>query len=431
MKTVKMKYGQGTLEVSVPEAGLLGVIEKNVATAPVPEEQVIQEALDHPIASPRIEDLVHPGQTAAIVVSDVTRAWQRLPVYLPLLLQRLNDAGIPDKNIRLICALGYHRGLTREEHVRIIGEPLARRFEILDHDCQNREQLKFLGTTKRGTPVWMNKTAMEADHLILTGACTYHPFVGFSGGKKSLLPGIAGFETIQANHHWVLGDTAGGGQRHEARNGNTAGNPVHEDMMDAGAIVHPSFLVNVIMGPTGKIAHAVAGAWDKAHEQACAMIPDLYGVPIPELSDLTIASQGGFPKDIEFYQTGKAFYHALDSVKPGGTLIVLSECREGLGPLDANEMFTCYDGVADREGRVRQEFSVPGYVSCYMCTAAENYDIIAVTSLDPALLKRTRIRAVKTVEEAQALVAREKGPNLRTWLMPLGSTVLPILTPKA
>ena len=427
MKTVKMKYGQGALEVSVREENLLGVIEKSVPDLPLTEEQVVEQALDGPIGTPRLEQLVKSGQTVAIVVSDMTRAWQRLPVYLPLLLKRLNDAGVPDAKIRLICALGYHRGLTREEHVRIIGEPLAQRFQILDHDCQAPDACKHLGETSRGTPVWMNKVAMEADHLVVTGACTYHPFVGFSGGRKSLLPGIAGFETIQANHRWVLSDTVGGGQRKEARNGNVAGNPAHEDMMEAAALVRPSFLFNVVIGPNGKIRHAVAGAWDKAHQKACALVPDLYGVPIPELGDLTIASQGGFPKDIEFYQTGKAFYHALDSVKPGGTLIVLSECREGLGPLDAKEMFTCFDGVADREQRVRKEFSVPGYVSCYMCTEAEKYDIIVVTSLDPALLARTKIRAVKTVEDAQALVEREKGPNLRTWLMPLGSTVLPIL----
>jgi nickel-dependent lactate racemase len=310
--------------------------------------------------------------------------------------------------------------------VRIIGEALAKRFAIRDHDCENREALKFLGTTKRGTPVWINKAAMEADHLVLTGACTYHPFVGWSGGKKSLLPGIAGFETIQANHRWVLGDKVGGGQRPEARNGNFENNPVHEDMMEVGAMVKPSFLINVVMGYSGKIAHVVAGAWDRAHAQACRIVADLYGVPIPELGDLTIASQGGFPKDIEFYQTGKTFYHALDSVKPGGTLIAVSECREGLGPPEAARMFTGFETTAEREQDVRRVFSVPSYVSCYMCTAAEKYDIIVVTSLDPALLAKTRIRAVKTIGEAQELVARERGRNLRTWLMPLGSTVLPI-----
>ena len=426
MKTVKMKYGQGYVDVSVREENLLGVIEKSVPDVAESEEDVIEKALARPIGSPRIEQIVKPGQTVAIVVSDVTRAWQRMSVYLPVLVKHLNDAGIADKDIRLVCALGYHRPLSHAEHVRILGEPMAKRFQLIDHDCENRDGLKFFGTTTRGTPVWMNKTAASADHLILTGACTYHPFVGWSGGKKSLLPGIAGFETIQANHRWVLGDEIGGGQRREARNGNSGDNPVHLDMMEAAAMVRPSFLFNVVIGYNGKINYAFAGAWDKAHEEACGVVVRLYGIPIPERSDLTIASQGGFPKDIEFYQTGKAFYHAADSLKPGGMLIALSECREGLGPEDAREIFTGFDSTAEREAKVRKLFSVPGYVSYYMCAAAEKFDVIVVTSMDPALLAKTKIRAVKTVAEAQDLVAREKGPNLKTWLMPLGSTVLPI-----
>ena len=151
MKTVKMKYGQGALEVSVREENLLGVIEKSVPDLPLTEEQVGEQALDGPIGTPRLEQLVKSGQTVAIVVSDMTRAWQRLPVYLPLLLKRLNDAGVPDAKIRLICALGYHRGLTREEHVRIIGEALAQRFKIRDPDCQDPDACKHLGKTTRRT----------------------------------------------------------------------------------------------------------------------------------------------------------------------------------------------------------------------------------------------------------------------------------------
>jgi nickel-dependent lactate racemase len=297
---------------------------------------------------------------------------------------------------------------------------------MVDHDCQDEANLRSLGVTSRGTPVQINRLAMECDHMLLTGCCTYHPFVGWAGGKKSLVPGIAGFDTIQHNHRLVMGEELGKGQRPEVRNGNFKDNPVHEDMLEAAAMVEPSFMFNVVMGYNGKIAHAVAGHYIKAHDRACDIVADLYGVGISELADLTIASQGGYPKDIEFYQTGKAIYHGVDSLKPGGTLVVLSECSEGLGPEHACLVFEELENMEQREKEVRSLFSVPKYVSCYICEAAEKFDVIAVTSLDPQALSKTNIRAVGTVEEALELVYSEKGRGLRTYLMPLGSTVLPI-----
>jgi nickel-dependent lactate racemase len=371
--------------------------------------------------------MVKPGQTVAIVVSDVTRAWQRMSFYLPYILKELNESGIKDTDIRFICALGYHRPQTREEHEKILGPELAKRFSLIDHDSEDKSKLVFLGTTKRETPVYINKMAMEADHLIITGCCTYHPFVGWGGGKKSIIPGIAGFETIQHNHFMTLSDEIGGGQRPEVWNGKFKGNPVHEDMMDVAAFVKPSFMFNVVMGYNGKISYVVAGDYKEAHEKACRIVEELYGVPIRELADLTISSQGGFPKDIEFYQTGKAVYHTQDSLKPGGTMIVLSECREGLGPEHAKLIFQGHETTIEREKEVRSLFSVPKYVSYFMCAAADKYDIIVVSGMDPGLLKKTRIRVVKTVEEALDLVYQEKGKKLRTYLMPLGSSVLPIL----
>jgi len=426
MKSVMMKYGSGKVEISVPEEDLIGVIEKDVPPAHGTEEDLIREALAHPIGTPGLADIVRPGQTVAIVVSDITRLWHRPYVFLPLLVDALNQAGIPDADIRFVGAVGLHRKQSADEHARILGPALATRFAMEDHDSRDDSGLVFLGTTTRGTPVRVNKTAMSCDHVILTGRCTYHPFFGWGGGKKSVLPGIAGFETVQANHRMVMADEVGAGQFPEARNGNIKGNRVYDDAVEAAAMVRPSFLLNVVMGYDGRIARAVAGHWLDAHEAGCRMVEELYGVPIHELSDLTIVSQGGFPKDIEFYQTGKAFYGGQDSVKPGGTLLVLSECREGLGPEEARRIFLDLDTTEAREKDVRALFSVPRYVCWYMCAAAEKYDIIVVSSIDPALLAKTRIRVVKTVEEGLALIRAERGEHLRTWLMPLGSSVLPI-----
>ncbi len=427
MTTVKMKYGKGYVDVTVPEKNLLGIIEKDVPASAKTEEEVILEGLANPIGRPRISEMVKPGQTVAIVVSDITRLWQRMYFYLPYIVKELNDSGIKDEDIKFIIATGFHRPMTDEENAKILGEELFKRFKVESHECQDKDNLTHLGTTKVGTPVYINKTAMDCDHIILTGCCTYHPFVGWGGGKKSILPGIAGFDTIQHNHFMCLTEEIGGGQRHEVRNANFEGNPVHEDMIDTASFVDPSFMFNVIMGYDGKINHVVAGHWIEAHEKGCKIVEDLFGVPIPELGDLVIASQGGFPKDIEFYQTGKAVYHAQDAIKLGGTMIVLSDCPEGLGPEHAKLIFQGHETTVEREKDVRTLFSVPKYVSYYICEASDKYDIIVVSSMDPKLLEKTSIRVVKTVEEAFRLVYEEKGEDLKTYLMPLGSTVLPIL----
>jgi nickel-dependent lactate racemase len=316
MKTVKMKLGHGYVNVSVPEENLLGVILKEVPASTMTEDEVILAALANPIDSPRLKEIVKPGQTICIVVSDVTRAWQRMNVYLPHIVTELNEAGIKDKDIRFLSALGYHRKQTREEHEKQLGPALLERFGIIDHDCMDKDNLINLGKTSRGTPVTINKIAAEADHLVLTGCCTYHPWVGWGGGKKSILPGISSIESIQHNHLMILDEM--GRQRPEVRSGNIQDNPIHLDMLEVAAMVKPSFMYNVIMGHDGKIAHAVCGDCVTAHDAGRRIVDDLYAVPIDELADITISSQGGYPKDIDVCQTGKGIYHTQEATTPGG-----------------------------------------------------------------------------------------------------------------
>ncbi len=424
MKTIKMKLGHGYVDVSVPEENLLGVILKEVPPSTMTEDEAILAALARPIGAPRLKEIVKPGQTVCVVVSDVTRAWQRMHVYLPHIVNELNEAGVRDKDIRFLCALGYHRGQTPEEHEKQLGKALLERFGIIDHDCMDKANLVPLGKTSRGTPVTINRIAAEADHLILTGCCTYHPWVGWGGGKKSILPGISSIESIQHNHLMVMDER--GQQRPEVRSGNIQDNPMHLDMLEVASIVNPSFMFNVIMGHDGKIAQAVCGHYEQAHAVGRKIVDDLYAVPIQELADITISSQGGYPKDIDVCQTGKGIYHTQEATKPGGTMIILSDCSEGIGPPDANTIFLGCGTNAEREKEVRSLFTVAKYVSYYMCTAAEKWNIIIVGGGDPSLLKRTALKTARTVEEALEMALARGGKKI--YLMPQGSSALPKLT---
>jgi nickel-dependent lactate racemase len=260
---------------------------------------------------------------------------------------------------------------------------------------------------------------------VLTGCCTYHPWVGWAGGKKSILPGIASIESIQKNHLMTMDEL--GCQRPEVTSGNIKNNPIHLDMLEVATITKPSFMFNVIMGHDGKIARAVCGDCIKAHDVGRDIVDELYEVPITELADITISSQGGYPKDIDVCQTGKGIYHTQAATKPGGWIIILSECTEGIGPPDANDIFLGLDSNEMRHKEVCRLFTVPKYVSYYMCTAAEKWNIIIVGNVDPALLAKTKIRTAKTVDEALDIAFSMGGRQQKIYLMPQGSSALPKL----
>ncbi len=211
MKTVKMKLGTGYVDVSVPEENLLGMLVKEVPPSSMTEDEVILDALAHPIGTPRLRELVKPGNTVCIVISDVTRAWQRMSVYLPHIVKELNDAGIEDKDIRFLSALGYHRKHTPEEHAKLLGPELLRRFQIIDHDCLDKDNLVHVGTTSRGTPVIINQGCGRggspgADRLL------HLPPVGGLGRRQKIDPARHLLDRVHPeesfNDHGRAGQTA-------------------------------------------------------------------------------------------------------------------------------------------------------------------------------------------------------------------------------
>ena len=192
-----MKYSNIEFEVNIPETQIACELESNVVDLPQRSvKEHIEYALDNPIGAGDISTVVKKGDKVAIIISDITRKWQAIPTYLPILVDRLNKCGIADEDIIVISACGTHRRQTDEEHKELLGEDLFKRLKIVDHQCEDKENLVYMGETSRKTPVWLNKYAIDADKIILTGGVVYHFLAGYGGGRKSLVPGIAGKETI-------------------------------------------------------------------------------------------------------------------------------------------------------------------------------------------------------------------------------------------
>ena len=428
MKTIDMKYGSTKFTASVKEENLLGVIDGNEFKISKSEEEIILDALHNPIGSPRLKELVHQGETVCVVIPDVTRTWQQTDKFLCKVIEEINAGGVEDKDIVILSALGSHRNQTAEEHEKLIGKDLTKRFKVIDHDCFDKENLVYLGETTYGTPVKVNRKAVEADHVVLVGGIVYHFLAGFGGGRKTVLPGISSYETIMNNHALSLSKNLGEGKNEDAKCGKLKGNPIHEDMMQAAAFLRPTFMFNVIAGHNGTIAAAVSGHYVEAFYEGCKIVEQMDSVEIKDKADLVIATAGGFPKDINFYQTSKTIINTIEAVKEGGTIIILSECSEGLGGNeDVQNILLNFDTLLDREKELRREYSISKDIGYIFCDIARKYDVIFVSSLNPELLKKANIKVVKTLDEAIEITYSKKGENLKTYVMTAAANTFPIV----
>ncbi len=420
-----MKYGRGEVDIEIWNDGILGLIQSKGPEVIQPEEEVIIEALDNPIESKRLREIVKPGETVCIIISDTTRSWQKMDVYLPYIVEELNTAGIEDKDITFLCATGSHRPQTIDEHRLLLGDKLAHRFEVIEHNCRDEANLVRLGITSFGTPVILNKTAVESDHIVLTGAIVFHDLAGWGGGKKSILPGISAYESIMANHALSLSPLKGEGTNPLVRCGNVINNPVHLDMLEAAAFVKPSFLFNVIIDENGNIGKAVAGDYIKAHEAGRQMVDEVDSAYIEDKADMVVVSAGGFPKDINLYQASKALINAKEAVNKGGVIILLAECIEGFGGEEVQMIIEAFKENISREKSLREAYTIEKYTGYLIAEIAENFEVILVSKLDPVSLKNTSIKVAANIAEALDIARQLKGDRMTAYLMPYGANTLP------
>jgi nickel-dependent lactate racemase len=264
----------------------------------------------------------------AITVSDITRAWQKNASTLSLLIDYLNQAGVPDSKITVIIAVGNHRQNTETEFVEICSPAVCHRIKVVNHDTRDTANMVTLGKTSRGTEVSLNRIVVEADKVILTGGVIYHFMVGYGGGRKSVVPGVASLKTIQQNHLWSLSPTLGGGSSDYCQNRITKGNPQHEDMMEVAAFLRPHFLINVVMNYDDGVAAVFTGNWVSAWKEATRLVDDMSCVKIAEKADIVIASAGGYPRDISLYQSQKTLDNARYAAKKGGIIVIVAECPD-------------------------------------------------------------------------------------------------------
>lgn len=418
-----LKYGSTSFPFQLPPERLAGVVEPAISPPSQSPEAIISGALDD--CEPMLADFA-PGDRVVIITSDITR-YTGSEVYLPLLVERLNRRGIPDRNIEILIALGIHRKQTPHEHEKILG-PLHGRIRVSDHDCDDRACLVTVGKTSANIEVSLNRRAVEADRLILTGVIGFHYFAGFGGGRKAILPGIASRQACMASHFCVLNPQPGSGKNPLATTGNLEGNPVHQAMVEACAMVEPDLLLNTVLSPDKRIVAAFAGQWREAHERGCRSYRELFSYPVAAKADLVVVSCGGFPRDINLIQAHKSMEYASQALKPGGVMILLAECRDGFG----NATFFAWfrHRTLDRfEAALREQYEINGQTAYSLLQKAQRFSIILVSRFPDHQVKEMGMAPAPSLAAAMEKAGALLPPLWRALVMPDGGSVLPVAAP--
>ncbi|MFU0824579.1 nickel-dependent lactate racemase [Clostridium sp.] len=422
LNNYSFKYGSEILNLQIDDKNVLTTLYSKELEPIKDIEKELNTLLDNPIGTKPFNQIFKKDDEVLIVVSDVTRLWIKTASFLPIIVNRLNKLGIDDKNITIIVATGTHRGQTDEERKLIVGEEIYERITVLDHDCDG--EMIYCGITSRGTEVEVNKI-IEGKKIILTGGIVHHVMAGFGGGRKSILPGISSRKTINQNHlHSLSPDEPCSNPLIGV--GVLANNPLNLDMIEAASLVKPDFLINSIVNTSGNIVHFVAGHFLKAWEEGCKWTDENFGIPIKEKADIVIASCGGYPKDINLYQSTKSLFNAALALKQGGTMILLAECRDGAG---ADSFFSWIEPLkkGELDSALRKGFTIPGYIFYAAIERSRNANVILVTSMNGELIKPMGIKAVKTLEEALKLAGVDQGfKDKKVILMPYAGSTVPL-----
>lgn len=422
MNTVEMKYGKEKVSINLEGAKSVEILNEQ----PMEEIKDLKDAFIKSITtevvnSKSLNEIINKDDKVTIVISDLTRFWQRQDLICEQLVNYLSEElKVKYENMVVLVALGSHRKQSEEELCQLASKSVYDKVKVLNHDC-DAEDLVKVGTTSSGTEVYVNPLVIGRKVIMITGT-VHHIMAGFGGGRKSVIPGVAGRQTIRQNHIQSLSKT-------EKRSDPLVGarlldhNPINEDMNEAGKLIDVAFGINIVVNSASKHSKLICGDFHDAWLESCKYVDDAYGLPIKKEADIVIASCGGYPKDINLYQSTKSLFNATRAVKKGGTLLLLAECSEGGG---APDFFSWIEplkrGVLDEE--LRANFTIGGYIFYAACEVIAKCNVLMLSSIDSDMVRDMKIIASSNIEE---LLSKIDCENKDVYVIPYGGNVVPLL----
>lgn len=422
-RTIPIPYYTSTLNLHVDEENLKAVLTAKMHGfhAEKTQEQLVLDALEHPVGSPRLRELAKDKQKIVIVTSDHTRAVPS-KITLPLLLKEIRS-GNPQADITILIATGLHRPTTEEEQRRMFGDDIVGHEKIAINNAFDPEQFVELCTLPSGAVFQVNKLAAQCDLLVTEGFVEPHFFAGFSGGRKSILPGVCSERTVNENHSYKAVSHP------RSNSGMLKDNPIHADMLCAAKAVNVQFIFNVALDGEKKIVAAWAGDLEKAHEAGVAFIRQWSQCPVVT-GDIVVTSNGGYPLDQNLYQSPKAMATAEACAGEDGVIIMCCSCCDGMGGAHFGEILQ--RGTPDEIDRYLSEIppqkTIPEQWCAQVCVRVlRKHQVILVTTfLDHDEVRRANMIPASTPDEALEIAYRLKGNHARVVVIPDGVSVLTV-----
>ncbi|MEM2094896.1 MAG: nickel-dependent lactate racemase [Candidatus Bathyarchaeia archaeon] len=411
-------YGKTEVPVRVPDENLIGVIDCKETSSALNASDEVVRAIENPLCSPRLEELLKPGEKVCIVVDDKTRPTPSHLMVRPL-LGLITRAGIKPADITIVFGCGTHKTMRLDEVGALLGEDCVRDVVVNIHDAEASD-LVDIGETSFGTKVKVNRAFAEADVRIITGDVEFHYFAGYGGGRKSVLPAITDAQSTQHNHSFLLDP--------RARAGNLEGNPVHLDMVEAAHLLKVDFAVNLVLNSRKEMVQAFAGDMDKVFQEGVRLVDSMYKIPVDSPADIVVVSPGGYPADIDLYQACKGLEFALNVVKEGGVVVLVAECIEGYGHKLFFDWMLRYKTFAEVQKEVKKKFVLGGHKAYYLMKALEKAKIVLVSTLPDYYASSVfHLRTAKTANTALNMAFRILNRRGKVLVLPHGSFTLPVL----
>ena len=407
-----------------PDENLISIVTPLEIKAASDEKGEVRRSLNEPIGKERLSDLAAGKKSILLIVSDYTRAVPNEKI-IPSLIDELEKAGCKREDITALVANGLHKPISKNELVQFYGRDLVEEIEFVNHDAEDESQLIKLGMTSFKTEVSVNRLVVESDLVIATGLIEPHFFAGYSGGRKSILPGVSGVESICQNHSFRMIDHP------LARSGVLNGNPIHEDMVEASRMSGLDYILNVIVDRHGRVAGAFAGDPIEAHRCGVSFLDERVKVEVASKADIVITSNGGYPLDRDLYQAVKGMSTAEAIVKNGGTIIILSECIDGIGR--GHETF--YELLAEAKSpddtleRIKREEPIKDqWQAQILARILKTANVIVVTkNIKHSLIEDMHMTPASNIDEALKLALKNAGSDAKIIAVPDGPYVIPYI----
>jgi nickel-dependent lactate racemase len=419
---LKLAYGKTGHIIELSDNYKVDIIEPQWVNSVKDQNLAVTEALRNPYNSKPLKNIAGTSDKVAILFSDITRATP-YHIILPSILNELKN--IPKENISFFCANGTHRLATDQELIKILGESIVKNYKIFQNDANNPELHRYVGTTTSGNEVLINMKVLDCNVKILTGFIEPHFFAGFSGGGKSLIPGMASVKTIKFNH------SISHLSQENVNWGITYGNPLWEEMIEAAGFVPGLFLLNITLNRNKEITNVFAGNLRTAHKAGCQFVKDSAMAPVNQLYDIVITSNSGYPLDLNIYQTVKGMSAAAQIVKTGGSIIMAAECWDGIpSNSDYETILTSVSSIndlmkfiKDNESTLKDTWQI--YYQALIQQKANVY--MYSDKLEDDIIKKALFNPCKDISKLTDELVCKIGPNARICILPEGPQTIPYL----